>query len=108
MKRLQRLRYSKHVRDLCAETEFNSAQLVQPLFVVESLKADETILGLKGVNRHSLETVHHQVEKDLEAGVRNFILFQVPRDKSLSQFDPQFAKKVIGGLKKRFGQSLAL
>ena len=32
MKRLMRLRGSQHLRDLCAETEFNRAQLIQPFF----------------------------------------------------------------------------
>ena len=38
MKRLMRLRASSHLRDLCAETQFNRAQLIQPFFVVEGLK----------------------------------------------------------------------
>ena len=39
MKRLMRLRATQHLRDLCAETDFNRAQLIQPFFVVEGLKA---------------------------------------------------------------------
>jgi len=38
MKRLMRLRATQHLRDLCAETEFNRSQLIQPFFVVEGLK----------------------------------------------------------------------
>ena len=43
MKRLMRLRASQHLRDLCAETEFNRAQLIQPFFVVEGLESEEPI-----------------------------------------------------------------
>src|ERR1700694_5235653 len=43
MKRLMRLRASQHLRDLCAETEFNRAQLIQPFFVVEGLQSEEPI-----------------------------------------------------------------
>lgn len=32
-----RLRHSAHLRDLCGETSFTTAHLVQPLFVVEGL-----------------------------------------------------------------------
>jgi delta-aminolevulinic acid dehydratase/porphobilinogen synthase len=52
VKRLMRLRGSQHLRDLCAETEFNRAQLIQPLFVVEGLGQDEPIAGLSGNVRH--------------------------------------------------------
>ena len=37
-----RLRQSAHLRDLCAETSFTTAHLVQPIFVVEGLAAART------------------------------------------------------------------
>ena len=43
MKRLMRLRATRHLRDMCAETEFSRAQLIQPLFVVEGLEQEEPI-----------------------------------------------------------------
>src|SRR5687767_15880650 len=54
MKRLMRLRATQHLRDLCAETDFHRAQLIQPFFVVEGLKADEPIPGLRGNVRLSI------------------------------------------------------
>ena len=54
MKRLMRLRASQHLRDLCAETEFNRAQLIQPFFVVEGLSEPEPIPGLRGNVRHNI------------------------------------------------------
>jgi delta-aminolevulinic acid dehydratase/porphobilinogen synthase len=51
MRRMMRLRASKHLRDLCAETEFTRAQLIQPLFIVEGLEQDEPITGLRGTAR---------------------------------------------------------
>ena len=43
-----RLRRSTHLRDLCAETSFTLAHLVQPIFVVEGLAGSEPIPGLDG------------------------------------------------------------
>jgi porphobilinogen synthase len=108
MKRLQRLRQSKIVRDLCATTEFNSAQLIQPLFAVEGLSRDEEIPALRGVHRHPIEGLVKQVGKDLEAGVRNFILFNAPANKNEKNFDGKFSKSAIAAIKKEFGVSLHL
>ena len=63
MKRLMRLRSSQHLRDLCAETEFNRAQLIQPFFVVEGLNQEEPIPGLRGNVRHHTASALRQIEK---------------------------------------------
>ena len=65
MKRLMRLRSSQHLRDLCAETEFTRAQLIQPFFVVEGIESDEPIPGLRGTVRHHPTSALKQIEKDL-------------------------------------------
>jgi len=78
MKRLMRLRGSQHLRDLCAETEFNRAQLIQPFFVVEGLNEAELIPGLRGNVRHNISSALQQIEKDLAEGVTQFLLFPVP------------------------------
>jgi porphobilinogen synthase len=108
MKRLMRLRASPHLRDLCAETEFTRAQLIQPLFAVEGLATDEPIAGLRGTLRLSLPSILLQVEKDLEAGVTQFLLFPVPGAKAQSNFDHHFAREVISSIRRQFGSSLCL
>src|SRR3981081_3453691 len=86
MKRLMRLRGSQHLRDLCAETEFNRAQLIQPLFVVEGLSQADPIAGLRGNVRHNVASALKQIEKDLTDGVTQFLLFPVPAEKKASKF----------------------
>ena len=63
MKRLMRLRSSSHLRDLCAETEFNRAQLIQPFFVVEGLAHEEPIPGLRGNVRHNIASALKMIEQ---------------------------------------------
>ncbi|MBI1765294.1 MAG: porphobilinogen synthase [Acidobacteria bacterium] len=106
--RLMRLRAHRHLRDLCAETEFNRAQLIQPLFIVEGLAHDEPITGLRGTARQSIESAVRQVASDLEAGVTQFILFPVPGEKRADGFSHTFAQAAISALKTRFGRDLCL
>jgi porphobilinogen synthase len=108
IKRLMRLRSSPHLRDLCAETEFTRAQLIQPLFFVEGLGQEEPIPGLRGNVRHNIPSVLRQIEKDLKDGVRHFLLFPVPSEKKESGFNHQSTQKMISQIRKQFGDSLCL
>ena len=108
MKRLQRLRFSKHIRDLVCETEFTQAQLIQPLFAAEGIKGDEQIEGLRGTLRQTGDSLLKQIEKDLKAGVTHFLLFNVPLSKDLKGFKHTYSAQTISGIKKRFGKDLHL
>jgi porphobilinogen synthase len=108
MKRLMRLRATQHLRDLCAETDFNRAQLIQPFFVVEGLQADEPIAGLRGNVRLTVSSALRQIESDLKDGVTHFLLFPVPGNKREKDFDHQFERDVISQIRKQFGSNLCL
>ena len=108
MKRLMRLRRSQHLRDLCAETEFNRAQLIQPYFVVEGLSQEEPIAGLRGTVRHNIPSALRQIEKDLQDGVTHFLLFPVPAEKKESGFNHRSTHETISQIRKQFGSSLCL
>lgn len=108
MKRLMRLRATQHLRDLCAETGFNRAQLIQPFFVVEGLQDDEPIAGLRGNVRLTISSALRQIESDLKDGVTHFLLFPVPGNKREKDFDHQFERDVISQIRKQFGSNLCL
>jgi porphobilinogen synthase len=108
MKRLMRLRATQHLRDLCAETEFNRAQLIQPFFVVEGLKQEEPIPGLRGNVRHNIPSALKQIEKDLADGVTHFLLFPVPAEKKESGFSHDATQQTISEIRRQFGNSLCL
>jgi len=108
MKRLMRLRASQHLRDLCAETEFNRPQLIQPFFVVEGLKQQEPIPGLRGNVRHNIPSALKMIEQDLAAGVTHFLLFPVPAEKKESGFSHDATQQTISEIKRQFGDSLCL
>jgi porphobilinogen synthase len=108
MNRLMRLRASQHLRDLCAETGFNRAQLIQPFFVVEGLKQEEPIAGLRGNLRHNIQSALKQIEKDLTNGVTQFLLFPVPAEKKETGFSHEATQKTISEIRRQFGNSLCL
>ena len=90
MKRLQRLRATAALRDMVSEIGFGQSQLIQPLFLSEGAIKEEPIAGLAGTSRHSLSSLLTQFEKDLSAGVRQFLLFPVPAHKSNRNFTAEF------------------
>ena len=102
-----RLRQTAHLRDLCAETSFTAAHLIQPIFVVEGLLGSEAIPGLDGNFRYGIESVIDVIAADVAAGVRHFLLFAVPA-KSSSIGYGAFAAKVVDAIKRRFGGELHL
>ena len=90
MKRLQRLRATAALRDMVSEIGFGQSQLIQPLFLSEGAVKEEPIAGLPGTSRHTLASLLTQFEKDLAAGVRQFLLFPVPAHKSNRNFAAEF------------------
>ena len=102
-----RLRRSAHLRDLCAETSFTTAHLVQPLFVVEGLGKAEPIAGLDGNLRLTLDGALDVVAADVAAGVRHFLLFAVPAAGSAAGYGA-FQSTVVNTIKRTFGDAIHL
>jgi porphobilinogen synthase len=100
-----RLRQTAHLRDLCAETSFTTAHLVQPIFIVEGLRASEAIPGLDGNFRLSIDGALDVITADVAAGVRHFLLFAVPT--SPAPYGA-FAARAVDAIKRRFGHQVCL
>lgn len=84
---LLRLRQSPAMRDLVAETTFSVANLIQPLFIVDGMTGSEPIADLGDNSRLGAAAVSDVVSRDLDAGVRHFLLFSVPSGKAPRDFD---------------------
>jgi porphobilinogen synthase len=76
---LRRLRQSAQIRGLTREVHVQLEQLIQPCFVAETASRPELVPGLTGVHQETPDSLLRQTEQDLKAGVRNFLLFGVPR-----------------------------
>ena len=108
MKRLQRLRQTSALRDMVSEIGFGQSQLIQPLFLADGILKEEPLSGLPGTSRHTLASLLVQFEKDLAAGVRQFLLFPVPANKSNRNFAADFASTAIGQMRQRAGDDATL
>jgi len=107
-RRLQRLRRTAPLRELVAETGFTQGQLVQPLFIAEDPADATAIAGLPGNARLSPDSALAQLDADLEAGVRQYLLFPVPARRHARAFDPAFICEAIAMLHRRAGRDATL
>jgi porphobilinogen synthase len=105
---LRRLRQDEHVRSLTREVHVRLDQLIQPLFVSEANKGPEPIPGLTGVYQESTDSLLRQIERDLETGVRKFLLFGIPTARSERHIDWSFTAGQVDAVKARFGRDLWL
>jgi len=105
VKRLQRLRATAALREMVAETGFTRGQLLQPLFLSEGATAEEVLPALPGNSRHTLASLLERFERDLAAGVRQFLLFPVPatkRDRDYAE-GIGFMAEALAELRRRAG-----
>jgi porphobilinogen synthase len=76
--RPRRLRSSRAVRDLVAETSLRPRQLVLPMFVREDAAEPVPIASMPGVVQHTLDSMRKAVAEAARAGVGGVMLFGIP------------------------------
>lgn len=77
--RPRRMRKNKLIRDLIAETQLTPSNLIQPIFIKESISEPEKIDSMPGVNRYPInDHLIKFVNEVYSSGVKNFILFGIP------------------------------
>jgi len=103
-----RLRQTPHLRDLTDELGFTTAHLIQPIFVGAQDDARQAVDGLGDNARLNLDEAITQVGRDLDAGVRHFLLFPVPDQKAVHPSDFSFLQRVVSGIKQAHGSRLHL
>jgi porphobilinogen synthase len=79
--RPRRLRRTRAIRDLVAETTLAPHHFVAPLFVAEGRSEPHPILSLPGHVQHTVSSLTDEVKALLSAGVTSVILFGVPASK---------------------------
>jgi porphobilinogen synthase len=110
--RLRRLRRTRTLRNLVAETAVRADQLIMPHFVVPEVRADEPISSMPGISQQGLENVTKQIGKDLELGLSAVLLFGHPEhggktpDGRAAAAANGAVQKACERLKKEFGDAL--
>ncbi|WP_082678054.1 porphobilinogen synthase [Leucobacter chromiiresistens] len=76
--RPRRLRTSRAMRRLTAETRLHAADLVLPLFVREGISEPQAISSMPGVFQHTIDSLRRAAVEAATAGVGGVMLFGVP------------------------------
>ncbi|MRT93597.1 porphobilinogen synthase [Ancylomarina sp. 16SWW S1-10-2] len=79
--RLRRLRYSKVVRDMVAETSLSADDLIMPLFVCPGEKVKNPIKSMPGNDQLSIDLLVEKCKELYAAGVKSIMLFGIPEHK---------------------------
>ena len=76
--RPRRLRTTAAMRNLVAEVRLNRESLILPLFVREGLKVPKPIESMLGVVQHTKESLNHEIELAITAGIGGIMIFGIP------------------------------
>ncbi len=79
--RPRRLRSSEVLRKMVRETRMDPASLIYPLFVMDGENKVEAIDSLPGINRYTVDRMDEELERLLDAGVKNVMFFGIPEHK---------------------------
>ncbi len=79
--RARRLRGTRALRTMVAETSLRPAELVLPVFVKEGIDEPQPISSMPGVVQHTRDSLRKAAAGAAEAGAGGIIVFGVPEDK---------------------------
>ena len=114
LSRLRRLRSNKSIRDLVAENKLSTDDLIQPIFVKESIKEKEEIESLVGIFRHSETSILKEIEELMSLGIKAVAIFPVidedKKDEKGSEAvnENNFLNNVIKTIKQNFPEILVI
>ena len=114
LSRLRRLRSNQSIRVLVAENKLSIDDLIQPIFVKESLKEKEEIKSLVGIFRHSEKSILKEIEELVSLGIKAVAIFPVidedKKDEKGSEAinENNFLNNVIKTIKQNFPEILVI
>jgi porphobilinogen synthase len=110
--RPRRLRATRALRLMVAETALRPAELVLPVFVKEGIVDPVPISSMPGVVQHTRESLRKAAAEAAEAGVGGIIVFGVPAEKDefgSAADDPEGISQVaISGVRAEVGDDLVI
>ena len=108
--RPRRTRKNSIIRNLVAETRLSKDQFIYPYFVTHGKEIKHPIAAMPGINHFSVDTLLHDVEAGMKAGINKILLFGVGEEKTADGSSAYGSKSIVPGavsvLKKTFGDDL--
>ena len=108
------MRSNKSIRDLVAENTLTVNDLIQPIFVKESIKEKEKIESLIGIFRHTEKSILKEIEELVNLGIKAVAIFPVidedKKDEKGSEAtnEENFLNNVIKTIKQTFPEILVI
>ncbi|MEO5645689.1 MAG: porphobilinogen synthase [Bacteroidia bacterium] len=108
--RPRRNRKNPIIRDLVAETRLSKNQFIYPYFVTHGQNIKSPIAAMPGIHHFSVDTLLHDVEAGLKAGINKLLIFGVGEPKSDDGSSAHGNSSIVPGavsvLKKTFGDDI--
>ena len=82
--------------------------LIQPFFIDQRLKSKKIIKGMGNNYSWSQSTIIEGIESDLKKGIKNFLLFIVPKEKQKLPENFSYHYEVIRNIKKEFQKDITM
>ena len=73
--RLRRTRTKSFLRDLIAENNLNTDDLIQPIFIADQSEDKIGIPSMPGIHRHNLDSLYFEVEALTQVGIKSIAIF---------------------------------
>ncbi|MGQ1911258.1 porphobilinogen synthase [Marinifilum sp. RC60d5] len=106
--RMRRLRYSKVVRNMVAETSISVNDLIMPLFVCPGEKVKNPIKSMPGNDQLSVDLLVEKCGDLLKSGVKSVLLFGIPESKdedgTVATHDHSIVQQAIRAIKAKYPQ----
>lgn len=110
--RPRRLRQTPRMRELVAQVQVPASSLMQPWFVLADNAGRQPIAAMPGIERLGTTHLLRAVERDMQAGLRQVLLFGVPdaadkdAEASAASRPEGVVPKAVRALKAAFGEDL--
>ena len=98
--RPRRLRGNDTLRRMVRETRMDKSSLIYPMFVKEGNDIREEIPSMDGQYRYSVDCMGFELERLLNAGVKNVMFFGIPDQKRSLQRKWHCAESTSGSKRK--------
>ena len=110
--RPRRLRGTRALRAMVAETSLRPAELVLPVFIKEGIAAPQPISSMPGVVQHTRDSLRKAAAEAAAAGVGGIIVFGIPEekdDRGSAADDPEgISQLALADLRSEVGDDLVV
>ena len=106
--RLRRTRAKNFLRDLTAENNLNTDDLIQPIFIADQSEDKIEIPSMPGIHRHNLDSLYFEVEALTQVGIKSIAIFPAidkgkkDKDGSYALVEGNIVCLALTGLAERF------